>query len=139
VISKILIIRILNEFPVFPKSVNNRCPAIIFAVSRIASVPGRIIFLIVSIHTMNGIRTGGVPCGTRCANICIVLFIHPYSINLVHRGRANARVKVKCLVLEKMYGNNLRKLLNRMNENNEIKIKVVPFILLIFKRILNSL
>lgn len=47
--------------PVFPKSVIKRCPAIIFAASRTASVPGRMIFLIVSIHTMKGIRTDGVP------------------------------------------------------------------------------
>jgi hypothetical protein len=36
----------------------NKCPAIIFAVNRTASVSGRITFLIVSIHTMNGIRLG---------------------------------------------------------------------------------
>lgn len=60
-------------------------------------------------------------------------------MKLVHNGRARARVNVRCLVLEKMYGNNLRKLLKRINENNEIKIKVVPFILLILRRILNSL
>lgn len=45
--------------PVFPNKVISRCPAIMFADSRIAKVPGRIIFLIVSIHTINGIRTGG--------------------------------------------------------------------------------
>lgn len=61
----------------FPKSVNRRCPAIMFAVNRMARVPGRIIFLMVSIHTIKGIRTGGVPCGTKCANICMVLLIHP--------------------------------------------------------------
>jgi len=38
-----------------------------------------------------------------------------------------------------MYGNRLRKLLNRMNENSEMKIKVDPFILFTFNRILNSL
>jgi hypothetical protein len=56
-----LIINIDNIGPVFPKRVINKCPAIIFAANRIANVPGRIIFLIVSIHTMNGINTGGVP------------------------------------------------------------------------------
>lgn len=45
----------------FPRSVNNRWPAIMLAASRTARVPGRIMFLIVSIHTINGIRTGGVP------------------------------------------------------------------------------
>lgn len=60
-------------------------------------------------------------------------------MNLVHRGRASASVNVRWLVLEKIYGNSLRKLLNRIKENNEIKINVVPFILLILSKILNSL
>lgn len=47
--------------PVFPRRVSRRCPAIMLAVSRIARVPGRITFLIVSMHTINGISTGGVP------------------------------------------------------------------------------
>ena len=53
----------------FPRRVISKWPAIIFADKRIANVPGRIRFLIVSIHTIKGIRTGGVPCGTRWANI----------------------------------------------------------------------
>lgn len=65
------------EGPVFPRSVINRCPAIIFAANRTAKVPGRIMFLIVSIHTIKGIRIGGVPWGTRWANIWVVLLIHP--------------------------------------------------------------
>jgi succinate dehydrogenase hydrophobic anchor subunit len=40
----------------FPNKVSSKCPAIMFAVRRTASAPGRITFLIVSIHTMNGIR-----------------------------------------------------------------------------------
>ena len=70
-------INVIIDGPVFPNSVIKRCPAIIFAVSRTAKVPGRIIFLIVSIHTINGIRTPGVPCGTKWQNICCVLFTHP--------------------------------------------------------------
>jgi hypothetical protein len=34
-------------------------------------------FLIVSIITMKGIRAPGVPLGTRWANMCKVLLIHP--------------------------------------------------------------
>jgi hypothetical protein len=59
----------LRADPLFPSRVNNRCPAIIFAVNRTASVPGRIKFLIVSMITMNGINIVGVPCGTGCSNI----------------------------------------------------------------------
>jgi len=46
---------------VFPNKVNNKCPAIILADNRTAKVPGRITFLIVSIRTIKGIKTGGVP------------------------------------------------------------------------------
>jgi hypothetical protein len=73
-----------------------------FAVNRTAKVPGRIIFLIVSMQTIKGIRTAGVPWGTKCANICCVLLIHPYNMKLIHKGRANANVKVKWLVLVKI-------------------------------------
>lgn len=90
------------EFPVFPKRVSKRCPAIIFAESRTARVPGRIIFLIVSIRTIKGIKTGGVPWGTKWANICFVLLIQPKNMNLNQRGRANDRVKVMWLVLVKI-------------------------------------
>ena len=54
----------------FPKSVSRRWPAIMFAASRTARVPGRIMFLIVSIKTIRGISGAGVPAGTRCANMC---------------------------------------------------------------------
>ncbi len=55
--------------PLFPSRVNSRWPAIMFAVKRTASVPGRIRLLIVSIMTINGISIVGVPCGTKCSNI----------------------------------------------------------------------
>ena len=61
-----------REGPVLPSKVNKRCPAIILAASRTASVIGRIILLIVSINTINGISGPGVPWGTKCANICWV-------------------------------------------------------------------
>ena len=40
--------------PVFPNRVNYKCPAIISADNRTAKVPGRIKFLIVSMHAING-------------------------------------------------------------------------------------
>lgn len=49
------------ELPVLPNKVNNKCPAIILADNRTANVPGRITLLIVSIKTIKGINTGGVP------------------------------------------------------------------------------
>jgi hypothetical protein len=59
----------LIDGPLFPSKVSSKCPAIIFAVKRTASVPGRIKLLIVSMITMNGISIVGVPWGTRCSNI----------------------------------------------------------------------
>lgn len=102
VIIKIEIIIEDKEDPVFPNRVNSKWPAIILAESRTANVPGRIIFLIVSIITMKGIKTDGVPWGTRWANICLVLLIHPYNMNLSHKGKANDKVIVIWLVLVKI-------------------------------------
>jgi hypothetical protein len=139
-IISILNMVILIEGPVFPIRVISRCPAIMFAASRIAKVPGRIIFLIVSIHTMNGINTLGVPCGTRWISMWFVFLIHPNSMNPSQRGSAKDRVSTMCLVLVKMYGNNPRKLLNMIMENSEMKMNVLPFLsFLWFKRVLNSL
>jgi hypothetical protein len=53
----------LNDGPLFPSRFSNRWPAIVFAVSRNASVPGRIRFLIVSMITINVISMVGVPLG----------------------------------------------------------------------------
>jgi len=47
-------------------------------------------------------------------------------MNLSQRGKANDRVKVKCLEDVKIYGNNPIKLLNKIKENNEIKINEDP-------------
>jgi hypothetical protein len=80
-----------------PNRDKSKCPAIMLAANRIARVPGRIKFLIDSIHTINGISGPGVPWGTRCLNICSVIFSHPKSIKLTHRGRAKVRVMVACL------------------------------------------
>lgn len=63
---------------------NNKWPAIILAVSRIAKVSGRIKFLIVSISTMNGIRINGVLCGIKWANKLLGLLIQPYVIKDTH-------------------------------------------------------
>lgn len=85
-----------------PNKVISKWPAIIFAVKRTASVPGRIILLIVSMHTIKGIKIPGVPWGTKWENICWVLLIQPYSINLNHKGNLNVKVKVKWLDLVKI-------------------------------------
>jgi len=60
-----VIIYILGIFSeICLKRVNNKCPAIILADSRIAKVKGRIIFLVVSINTIKEVKGRGVPKGT---------------------------------------------------------------------------
>lgn len=56
---------LLVDCPDEPRRERSRCPAIMFAVRRIARVNGRMISLIDSIITMNGIRRGGVPIGVK--------------------------------------------------------------------------
>lgn len=90
------------------------------AVKRIANVPGRIIFLILSIHTKSGIKMAGVPFGTKWENIMFVLFNHPKIINLNQSLRENNNVNAKCLVEVKIKGNNPMKLLNKTNINKQM-------------------
>lgn len=59
------------NLPCLPRRVRSKCPAIILAAKRTASVAGRIIDLIVSINTIIGISPVGVPKGTRCAAILL--------------------------------------------------------------------
>lgn len=54
--------------PEDPRSDRSKWPAIILAVNRIDKVIGRIISLIDSIITMNGINKAGVPWGVRWAS-----------------------------------------------------------------------
>lgn len=63
-----MIIKLLIDSPEEPKSDSSRCPAIIFAVNRIAKVNGRIINLIDSMITIKGIKIKGVPWGVKCEN-----------------------------------------------------------------------
>ena len=72
----------LIDGPLFPCRVSSRCPAIMFAIKRNASVPGRIRLLIVSIITMNSISMVGVPWCTKFSNMWLVFLIHPNNINL---------------------------------------------------------
>lgn len=91
----------LSEGPTPPNNVNNKWPAIMLAANRIANVPGRITFLIVSINTINGIRAKGVPWGTKWANICLVCWSQPKIINVIHKGNDKDNVIAICLDLVK--------------------------------------
>jgi len=58
----------------FPNRDIRRCPAIKLAVNRTHKVMGRIKFLTNSIITINIIRGGGVPWGSRWDSICLMFF-----------------------------------------------------------------
>jgi len=60
------------------KRVRRRCPAIILAARRTERVRGRINLLILSIRTIKGIRSLGVPLGTRWASIFTEDCTQPY-------------------------------------------------------------
>lgn len=98
-------------------NVNNKWPAIIFAVNRIDKVNGRIIFLNNSINTIKNIKIKGVPLGTKWININFIFLIHPNIINPNHIGIDKVKENNKCLELVKIYGNNPKKLLNIININ----------------------
>lgn len=122
--------------PWFPSKVRRRCPAIMFAARRIAKVPGRIMFLTVSIKTMNIISGPGVPCGTRWVNIWFIFVIHPNIINLNHKGNANLNVIAMCLVLVNTYGIKPIVLLNMIRSKRGIRILFSDFV---FDNKINSL
>lgn len=87
---------------------------------------GRIRLLIDSMQTMNIIRAGGVPWGTKWANIWVVLFNHPNSIIVIQIGRANERVIIICLVDVKICGRRPKELFIEISQNREIRRKVIP-------------
>ena len=96
------------------------------AASRIAKVKGRIIFLIVSIITINGIKIKGVPCGTKWANIDFELVNQPKIISVSQRGKERVKVKVIWLDLVNTYGRSPKKLLNKTKVKREIISILIP-------------
>jgi hypothetical protein len=117
---------LLTEAVRLPRRVRSKCPAIMLADRRTASVPGRIIFLIDSIRTINDIRADGVPWGTRWANMWFEKFTHPNSMKESHMGKAREKVTTICLVPVNMYGKSPIKLLMRIKMRREQKIKILP-------------
>lgn len=73
-------ITFVDALVLLPDKLIRRWPAIILAVSRTASDPGRIILLIVPMPTIKGISIPGLPAGIKCLNICCVLLIHSNNI-----------------------------------------------------------
>jgi hypothetical protein len=87
--------------------------------------------------TIIGINTVGVRCGTKCSNMWLVFLILPNNISLIHRGRAKVSIRVRCLVLVKMYGNKPRKFFVKIIRNNDVRINEFPlfsfpFLIIVF-------
>lgn len=137
-IIKINITNIDTFAPWDPNNVNNKWPATILAANRIDSVIGRIIFLTVSIITIMGIKNEGVPNGTRWANNLLYWNTIENNIVPIQIGRAKTKVIDKCLVLVKIYGINPIKLEKIIKKNTEMKIKIVPGIIISPKTASNS-
>jgi hypothetical protein len=74
---------------------------------------------------MNGIRIGGVPEGTKWANIEFVFFVHPKIIRVNQIGRAIEAETTKCLVEVKVYGVSPKILLIKIKKNVEFKIIII--------------
>lgn len=108
--------------PEDPNKDKRRWPATIFAVKRIDRVIGRIINLINSIKTINGIKIVGVFEGVRWVNIWLVKLIQPNNIILIHRINDKDMQNLICLDDVKMYGKRPIKLFNKIKVNSLIKI-----------------
>ena len=77
-------------------NVINKCPATILAANRTDKVIGRIILLTISINTINGINTIGVPNGTKWAKNDLKSKTTDLKITPIQTGSAIVKVKVKC-------------------------------------------
>ena len=96
------------------------------------------IFLTNSINTINLINAPGVPLGTRCASAKVGCFAQDRITWPIQSGKAKAKVKTKCLDAVKIYGNNPKTLLTKINVNNESKNHVVPGFIVVLKILENS-
>ena len=64
-----------------------------------------------------------------------MVLIHPNNMNVIHRSRAKVNVRVKCLVLVKIYGNNPRKLFVGIIRNSDVRLNAFPTLSFPFLRI----
>lgn len=111
-----------NFCPEDPNKDKRRWPATIFAVKRIDRVIGRIINLINSIKTINGIKIEGVFEGVRWINIWLEKLIQPNNIILIHKINDKDMQNLICLDDVKIYGKRPIKLFHRIRIKSLIKI-----------------
>ena len=104
----------------------SKCPATILAASRTARVKGRITDLMISISTINGTNTGGVPLGTRCAIKEVKVFTAAAPVSLNQRSNLSGRVTLTCLDAVNTYGKRPKKLFIRRPVKTAHKINAAP-------------
>jgi hypothetical protein len=76
---------------------------------------------------MKGISTEGVPCGTRCLNICWLLFFHPLTIRINQKTKARGRFTERCDEREKFCGKSAMIFIKIIREKIVMIIRTVPF------------
>lgn len=135
----IWIIKIIIIIELKFKRVINKCPAIKFAVNRIAKDKGRIIILIDSIIAIKGARKIGVFKGIKWVIKFLKFLIIDIKIKKIQNGKANDNEKIMWLEVEKIYGKSPKKLLKKININNVININDGDLIFLILNNIKISL
>jgi len=87
-----------------PRRDIRRCPATMFAISRMDKVMGRIMFLVISISTIKFISGVGVPIGTRWVIIDLMSFLNDSRLIDSQAGIATTITGIACLVTEKVWG-----------------------------------
>lgn len=97
-----------------------RWPATILAMSRTAKVRGRIIFLIVSMSTINDIRARGVPDGVMCAKKEPGLLLIAKQILNIHIKTVKFKLRDMWDVVDKTKGNKEKKFNKKTKQNNEM-------------------
>lgn len=108
--------------PEDPNNDKRRCPATMLAVSRIERVMGRIINLINSIITINGIKIVGVFEGVRWVNMWLEKLIQPNNIILIHKINDRDIQNLIWLDDVKMYGKRPIKLFHKIIIKSAMKI-----------------
>lgn len=124
-INTIAIILILAPGRLEVTKVINKCPATILAANRTDKVIGRIILLTISISTINGIKTPGVPKGTKCAKKDLKSKTTELAITAIHIGSAIVKVKVRWADEVNTYGNKPATLILPNIKNNPIKLFLI--------------
>jgi hypothetical protein len=100
----LIIKRFLAATVASPRRDIRRCPATIFAISRMDRVMGRMMFLVISINTIKFMSGVGVPRGTRWAIIALMSVLTDRRLIDNQAGIVTMITGMACLVTEKVWG-----------------------------------